>query len=81
MKGITITQEIKNEFDERISFLKKRLNELEEEFNMVNTIPNNSYNTSQKLKMINPDWKYEKLIHLNELSLLEKILEDAFIVD
>jgi len=81
MKGMTITQEIKNEFDERISFLKKRLNELQEEFNMGNTIPNNSYNTSQKLKTINPDWKCQKLIHLNELSLREKILRDAVIVD
>lgn len=81
MKGITITQEIKNEFDERISFLKKKLNELQEEFNTANTIPTNSYNTLQKLKMINPDWKYEKLIHLNELSLREKILKDAVIVD
>lgn len=81
MKGITITQEIKNGFDERISFLKNRLNELQEEFNTANTIPNNRFNTEQKLKMINPDWRCEKLIHLNELSFIEKILKDVFIVD
>jgi hypothetical protein len=32
MKGVTITQEIKIEFENRIEFLKKRLNGLEQQY-------------------------------------------------
>ncbi len=79
MKGIIITQKIKNQFEERILFLKKKLNNLQEEFNMANTIPSNSYNTKQKLKTINPEWECQKIMFTNELFLREEILRDAVI--
>lgn len=81
MEGITINKSVKIVFEERITFLKKRLSELQEEFKQANTNPRNAYNTQEKLKMINPNWKMEKLIFLNELSLREEILKDAIVVD
>ena len=79
MKGIIITKEIKYQFEERISFLKEKLFILQEEFNQVNTIQSNRYNTVQKLKMINPDWKTQKLLYTNELVLWEEILKDVIV--
>jgi hypothetical protein len=80
MKGITITQEIKNHFDERISFLNHRLNDLEDEFKKAK-VNNNAYATEQRLKDINSDWKMQKIMYTNELGLREEILKDAIIVD
>jgi hypothetical protein len=80
MKGITITQEIKNQFDERISFLNKRLNGLEDEYKKAK-VNNNAYATGERLKDINPDWKMQKIMYRNELGLREEILKDAIIVD
>lgn len=80
MKGITITQEIKNQFDERILFLNKRLNDLDDEFKKAK-VNNNAYDTGERLKNINPNWKMEKIMYRNELGLREEILKDAIIVD
>jgi hypothetical protein len=80
MKGITITQEIKNHFDERISFLNHRLKDLEDEYKKAK-INNNVYATEERLKDINSDWKMQKIMYRNELGLREEILKDAIIVD
>jgi hypothetical protein len=80
MKGITITQEIKNQFDERISFLNHRLNDLEDEFKKAK-VNNNSYATEKRLKDINSDWKMQNIMYSNELALREEMLKDAIIID
>lgn len=72
MKGVTITNEVKNEFDDRIIFLKKRIDDLHKEFPKVKK--------SGDIRT-NFDWKTNMLCHRNELSLRESILEDAEIVD
>jgi hypothetical protein len=73
MAEIILTKDKKNHFEERISFLKKKLSDLQDQFNKANTIPSNRYNTQQRLKMINPDWGGQKISYSNELSLLEGI--------
>ncbi len=80
MKGITLTQEIKVEFENRISFLKKRLNELEQQYEKAK-MNNNVAWTTERLKEINPDWKIEKLCHINELNLREEIMRNSIFID
>ena len=80
MKGITITQEIKSQFQERINFLKKRINDLEEQYNSAK-VKNNAFSTHERLKSINPDWKIQMMCHKNELYFREDVLKDAIIVE
>jgi len=72
MKGITITKEIKCQFDERIDFLKKRIEDLNQEFPEIKRL-------GGQRELF--DWKTEKLCHGNELYFRESILKDAKIVD
>ena len=80
MKGVTITQEIKIEFENRIEFLKKRLNGLEQQYKNAKINKNVAW-TSERLKDINPRWKMEKICHLNELSLREEFIKDSIVID
>jgi phage shock protein A len=80
MIGITITQEIKAQFEERITFLKNRINDLEQERNSVK-VKNNAFATHERLKSINPEWKMQMMCHKNELYFREDVLKDAVIVD
>lgn len=80
MKGITITQEIKIQFEERIAFLKNRINDLEQQLNGVK-VKNNAFATHERLKSINSEWKMQMMCHKNELNFREDILKDAVIVD
>jgi len=79
MAEIILTKDKKNHFEERISFLKKKLSDLQDQFNKANTIPSNRYRTHQRLKIINPDWSWQKISYSNELSLLEGILKDSVV--
>jgi len=72
MEGITITNAVKAQFDERIEFLKTRIDALHKEFPQVKK----SGDTIR-----NFDWKTQMLCHRNELSLRENILEGAKIID
>ena len=80
MIGIAITQEIKAQFEERITFLKNRINDLEQERNSVK-VKNNAFSTNERLKLINPEWKMQMMYHKNELDFREDVLKDAIIVD
>ena len=79
MVGITITQEIKSQFEERITFLKNRINDLEQQRNGVK-VKNNVFATNERLKSINPDWRMQMTCHKNELSFIKDVLKDAVIV-
>lgn len=81
MKGISITNEVNKQFEERILFLNKKLNELQDQFKQANTIKNNAFNTHENLKFINPNWKMQKLIFLNELTLRKEFLKDSTIIE
>ena len=80
MIGITITQEIKIQFEERITFLKNRINDLEQQRNSVK-VKNNGFATHERLNSINPDWRMQMTCHKNELYFREDVLKDAIIVD
>lgn len=80
MVGITITQEIKTQFEERITLLKNKINYLEKQRNDVK-VKNNAFATHERLRLINPDWGMTMICHKNELILRESILEDAVVVD
>jgi len=67
-----MTKEIKHKFDERIDFLKKRLEKLHQKFPQIKRMQN-------QIDIF--DWKTEKLCHGNELYFIESILEDAKIID
>lgn len=72
MKGIIITKEIKLQFDERIDYIKKRLEDLQKEFPRIKR--------EQNQRDIF-DWKIAKLCFRNEIAFRESVLEDAKIID
>lgn len=78
MKGITVTQEIKNQLQERIDFLKNKINYLEEQRNSAK-VNNNGFATHERLKSINPDWRMQMTCYKNELYFTEDILKDAVV--
>jgi hypothetical protein len=77
MKGIYLTEEGKQEIKAKIAEIEQKIVLLQEQYDECNTIKNNAYSTKQKLKMLYPDWKINKLAAFSLLNTYKEILSSA----